>query len=387
MKKYDKERILEIASFIVLGGIILFISINTAEAKKLVGYIINIVNPIIYAAAIAFIVNLLVKPIEKAFITRAKKKNKEIRPRQYRTISIILAFLIFIAFIALAVGMIIPNLSSTVSNLYKSAPALWDKFLDAIDKFKIKQPKLAGIITTAETSLDNLFDKIVNKVKTNFSDIAGTVLSKVKSLSNVLFNFFVGAIIAIGVIAKKEFVIKEFRLILQKLLPSKHYRRTTYVLKLANKKFQIFFKYNIVQAVITGAGTFLVMLVSGMPYKASIPLLITVTQLIPVIGAVVGTVISAILILPVSPVKAIIFVVLCTLVQQIVEKLINPHLMGKELDMPGLLTFLAIIIGGKQFGFIGLICAVPFVSVLYDIYKLQIHPMLTNKKTERSENK
>ena len=91
MKKYDKERILEIASFIVLGGIILFISINTAEAKKLVGYIINIVNPIIYAAAIAFIVNLLVKPIEKAFITRAKKKNKEIRPIQYRTISITLA--------------------------------------------------------------------------------------------------------------------------------------------------------------------------------------------------------------------------------------------------------------------------------------------------------
>ncbi|MBQ6592740.1 MAG: hypothetical protein IJH98_07605, partial [Solobacterium sp.] len=66
---------------------------------------------------------------------------------------------------------------------------------------------------------------------------------------------------------------KEFYAVLNKLLPKKHYKRAKYVLSLANKKFQIFLKYNVVQAVITGAGTFLFMLVTGIPYKISITLL------------------------------------------------------------------------------------------------------------------
>ena len=124
------------------------------------------------------------------------------------------------------------------------------------------------------------------------------------------------------------------------------------------------------------------MLVTGMPYKISISLLITVTQLIPIVGAIVGTAVSALLIAAVSPIKAIIFLILCIIVQQVVEKLINPHLMGKELDMPGILTFLAIVIGGKQFGLIGLICSVPLVSTVYDIYKLKIRPRIYDKKED-----
>ena len=129
-----------------------------------------------------------------------------------------------------------------------------------------------------------------------------------------------------------------------------------------------------------------------MPYKASISLLITVTQLIPIVGAIFGTAVSAILIAPESIIKALIFVALSILVQQMVEKLINPHLLGKELEMPGILTFLAVVLGGKQFGIIGLLCAVPFVSVFYDIYKLKLRPRIysvkgkaENEETEETE--
>ncbi|MBR3738593.1 MAG: AI-2E family transporter, partial [Eubacterium sp.] len=121
------------------------------------------------------------------------------------------------------------------------------------------------------------------------------------------------------------------------------------------------------------------------PYKFSIALLITVTQLVPIVGAIIGTGVSAILIAAISPVKAIIFVVLSILVQQLVEKLINPHLMGKELEMPGILTFLAVILGGKQFGLIGLICGVPLVSVFYDIYTIKLRPRIYEQKQRIKE--
>ena len=275
--------------------------------------------------------------------------------------------------------MVIPNLKDTIVSLYKQAPELWDKFLAFLDKFKVDHPKLAGIITSVENSLNEYYDKVIVYVKEKVSNIASTAISKIKDISNVLINFGLGFIIAFAMLVYKEELVREVFAILNNLLPKKHYRRVHYVIMLANKKFQIFLKYNIVQAVITGIGTFLFMVICGMPYKVSISLLIMVTQLVPIVGAILGTAIGALLIVAESPIKAVIFIVLSIVVQQLVEKLINPHLMGKELEMPGIITFLAVVLGGKQFGLVGLICSVPLVSVVYDVYTLKLRPRIYEK--------
>ncbi len=384
MSNSEKRRLFEIIGIIVFSGLVLFVALNTAEAKKLLNYVIAVFNPFIYGFCIAFILNLVSKQIDNSFAKHARKKGTDYDIKKHRKLSIFISVMVFIAFAALTVGMIIPNLKNTIVSLYKQAPGLWDKFLGFLDTLKIKQPKLASYITTLENNLDTYYDKAVTSLKSNVSNIAGTALEKIKSASNVLLNFGLGLIIAFAILVFKEELVREFYVLLKKLLPEKHYGRLCYVLGLANKKFQIYFKYNLIQALITGAGTLLVMLVSGMPYKISISLLITVTQLIPIIGAIVGTVVSALLIAAVSPIKAIVFIVLCIIVQQVVEKLINPHLMGKELEMPGVLTFLAIVIGGKQFGLIGLICSVPFVSIFYDIYMQKLRPRIYNNKAQKT---
>ena len=386
MKTYDKKRIAEYVTLLFAVGLILFVSLNTDEAKKLLNYVLVILNPFIYGFCIAFILNLVSKQIDKLFKKHDEKKGREFNPKKHRGLSIFLSLLVFLLFAGLTIGMIIPNLKSTAISLYNQAPKLWDSFMKQLDIFKTKQPKLAPYISVFEENLDSYYDKAVTSLKSNISNIISTALTKVKSASNVLLNLGLGFIIAFGALSKKEELVKEMYAILKKLLPGKAYTRVRYVLKLANKKFLIYFKYNLIQALITGAVTFLVMLVSGMPYKISISLLITVTQLIPIVGAIAGTTVSALLIAAVSPIKAVIFVILCILVQQAVEKLINPHLMGKELEMPGVLTFLAIVIGGKQFGLIGLICSVPFVSIFYDIYTLKLRPIIYAKKKEIKEN-
>ena len=388
-KELNKRRIIEALLLVAAIGIVLFIAINTKEAKKLVNYVIVVLNPFIYGFCIAYVLNLFVKIIDGAFAKHAQKKGKEYNMKKHRTLSIIISILALVAFAALAIGLVIPNLKDTIVSLYKQAPELWDKVIAFLDKTKIDHPKLAKYITSAENSLSSYFDKGVEYIKNNVSNIAGKALSKIKDASNVIINFGLGFIIAFAALVYKEELLKEFNAILKKIFPTKHYKRACYVLRLTNKKFQIFLKYNLVQAVITGAGTFLFMLIFNMPYKISISLLITVTQLVPVVGAIVGTVVSALLILPESPIKTLIFVALCILVQQLVEKLINPHLMGKELEMPGIITFLAVMLGGKEFGLMGLICSVPLISVCYDIYTLKLRPRLyasKEKKQTKSDN-
>ena len=374
--KVNKKQIIEVALAIVFLGMVLFLAINTAEAKKLWTYVMTIIKPFVYGGCIAFILNLLVKVIDDAFAKRAAKKGEPYNIKKHRVLSLITAMLIFVAFAGLSIGLIIPNLKDTFVSLYKQAPGLLDKVQDFIDGIVLKHPKWESVITSLENTLDNTINKGLKSLKTNLSDIFSGALSTLKSAGNVLINFALGLIIAFIILMDKEEAAKEGNAVLKKALSPKAYRRTMYILDLANEKFSIYFKYNLIQALITGAGTFLMMLVTGMPYKFSITLLITVSQLIPIVGAIVGTGVSALLIAAVSPVKPLIFVGLSILVQQLVEKVINPHLMGKELEMPGVLTFLAIIIGGKHFGLAGLICAVPFVSIFYDLYMLKFRPRI-----------
>lgn len=385
MEKINKQRITEYLFYLFCGGIILFICLNTTEAKKLLNYVLSVLSPFIYGFCFAFIINLISKQFDKSFVKLSLKRGKEVSPKKYRIYSILISLLILIAFLALSIGLIIPNLRDTVVKLYNQAPELWEKLMDLLDSLKTKQPKLAKYITAFENNIDVYYEKFFTWFKSNLSNLAGTALSKIKSISNVVVNGGIGIVIAFAILLNKEWLKKEFYAILNKLLPKKHYKRAKYVLSLANKKFQIYFKYNLIQALITGAGTFIIMLVTAMPYKISISLLITVTQLIPIIGAIIGTAVGALLIAADNPIKALVFVVLCIVIQQIVEKLINPHLIGKELDMPGVITFLAIIIGGKQFGLVGLICSVPIVSLFYDIYKLKIRPRIYEKSNNKEE--
>ncbi|MBQ7204161.1 MAG: AI-2E family transporter [Eubacterium sp.] len=379
MKAKIDKRFIEALLLILVFGVVLFICVNTKEAKKLVSYAITVLNPFIYGFCIAYVLNLFTNQFDFMLGKIKTKNGNAMSLKTTRIISIIVSLVVVIAVAVLTVVMIIPNLKNTFQKLYESAPALWQSFLDFLDELKVKQPKLASLITTVENSLDSLFEKLTNSVKNNLSDILSKALTGIKSVSNVVVNFAIGLVIAFPLLIHKELLKKEFNTILRRFLNPVAYKRTRYVLDLTNKKFQIFLKYNVIQAVITGAGTLLFMLVTNMPYKISITLLITVSQLIPIVGAIAGTVVAALLILPVSTFKAILFVVLCIIVQQLVEKLINPHLMGKELELPGILTFLAVILGGKQFGLIGLLCAVPTLSVVYDIYTIKLRPRLYSK--------
>ncbi len=380
MKNTEKRRAAEIALAVLVIGAVLFVSLNTSEAKKLVGYIITVLTPFIYGFCTAYVLNLLVKQFDGLLNKHAIKKGREPKRKKNRVWSIVISILIFVAFVALTVGMIIPNLKETIQSLSKQVPELWDKFLEFLNGMKVKQPKLAGLITSLENLLNSAVSKGTAWLKGNWSGLLGSAITKIKGATGVLINFALGCVIAIGMLIYKELLVSEVYMIMRHILNKKWYGYFCYVQELTNKKFQIFLKFNVIQALITGAGTFLIMLIPGMPYTISITLLITVTQLLPIIGAIVGTVVGALLIAAVSPVKAIIFVVLCIVVQQLVEKLINPHLMGKELELPGLITFLAVCLGGKQFGLLGLICAVPVISVLYDIYTIKLRPRLQQEK-------
>ena len=96
---------------------------------------------------------------------------------------------------------------------------------------------------------------------------------------------------------------------------------------------------------------------------------IAFTALIPIVGAFIGCVISALLILMISPVKALIFVIIFLIIQQIEGNLIYPHVVGSSVGLPSIWVLVAVTLGGNLFGVIGMLIFIPLSSILYTLFK------------------
>lgn len=122
------------------------------------------------------------------------------------------------------------------------------------------------------------------------------------------------------------------------------------------------------------------MLVIRLPYALLIGIVIAITALIPIVGAFIGCVVGIILIGLVNPVKAVIFVIMFFVLQQIEGNLIYPHVVGSSVGLPGMWVLMAVTVGGSLFGIVGILTFIPICSVCYALFRLFVNERLKEKR-------
>jgi predicted PurR-regulated permease PerM len=115
------------------------------------------------------------------------------------------------------------------------------------------------------------------------------------------------------------------------------------------------------------------MTIFGMPYAFLVGVLIAFTALIPIVGAFIGCIVGAFLILMDSPVKALIFLIFIIILQQIEGNLIYPKVVGTSIGLPGLWVLAAVTVGGGVMGVGGMLLGVPLAAALYKMLKNNLH--------------
>ena len=109
------------------------------------------------------------------------------------------------------------------------------------------------------------------------------------------------------------------------------------------------------------------MTVFRMPYALLVGVLIMVTALVPIVGAFIGCIVGAFLILMVNPVQAVWFVVMFLVIQQLEGNLIYPKVVGASIGLPGIFVLAAITIGGGIMGITGMLLGVPLTASVYQL--------------------
>ena len=130
---------------------------------------------------------------------------------------------------------------------------------------------------------------------------------------------------------------------------------------------------------------FVAMSILRMPYAMLIAVLIAFTALIPMVGAFIGCVIGALLILMVSPVKALIFVIMFLVLQQVEGNLVYPHVVGNSVGLPSIWVLAAITVGANLMGVIGMILFIPLCSVLYSLFRFYVKNRLKEKEVPKEK--
>jgi len=136
----------------------------------------------------------------------------------------------------------------------------------------------------------------------------------------------------------------------------------------------------IIDSILIGVITFVVISIFKIPYALVISVIVGVTNIIPYFGPFIGAVPCALLLLLISPAKSLTFCILILLIQQFDGNILGPKLIGDRTGMKSFWVLFSILLFGGLFGFVGMIFGVPVFAVIYSVVGNLINKKLAKKE-------
>ncbi len=367
---FEKEKIRQIrnllfwAAALILG--IIYIGNIFSGLKVLVG----ILMPFLIGGAMAFVLNIPMSFYERTLL-KSKRCEKIRRP-----VSIILSIISIVVVFFAVIMIVVPQIGQTISGLAKTIPVFYARVFTELEVLFASNSEIMELLNDFEASSINwqeIFSSIVDFAKNGFGNVFVSTVSLATSVIGGVTNFVIAFVFALYILAQKEELGSQLKRTLRAYLPNKAYKLTIKVCKLLNKNFHNFITGQCTEAVILGTMFVIVMTIFRLPYAVMIGVLIAFTALIPIVGAFIGCAVGAFLILMVSPIKAVIFIVIFLTLQQIEGNLIYPKVVGGSVGLPAIWVLAAVTVGGSLMGLVGMLIFIPLVSTGYALIREDVN--------------
>lgn len=296
-----------------------------------------------------------------------------------RPVSMIVTLLLVAAVVALVFGIVLPELVRTGTNLVVSLPDYFDTAYLWVNKTLEDNPTLLAYVNDLVSQLDweALSSRMLDFLQE--SELIQNIFGTASSLVGGVVTAFIGIVFAFYLLTRKEQLARQCKMILSAFLPRGVVERVVRIARLTSSTFSHFLSGQCTEAVILGFLFFIAMSVFKFPYALLCSVLIGFTALIPIFGAFFGCIVSALLILMVEPQKALWFVIMFLILQQVEGNLIYPHVVGSAVGLPSLWVLVAVTVGGSMFGILGMLFFIPLASVLYAILRDTVYRRLRRR--------
>ena len=363
--------------FIVACSIIIFylgISQLGVVLSKIHGAI-GILQPFIIGFSMAYLLNFILKFYEKKIFENINIKKLKLKQKTKRSFGILFTYATALVVVFLFIKFVLPQVVDSISGLINDIPSYineTNKFIDGtLAKLNIDQQYLRII----NENFNDLVNYII-KVATNFLPLLGGMLTTVASS---IWNIILGIIVSIYLLIDKEKFCALIKKITYAIFPKSASEKILEVSYMSNSIFGKFLIGKIVDSAIIGVLTFFILALCKMPYAILVSVIVGITNIIPFFGPFIGAIPSFIIILFISPVKALWFLVILFIIQQLDGNIIGPKILGDSIGISAFWILFSILVAGKFLGLIGMVIGVPLFAVIYAIVKEIIEGKLKKK--------
>ncbi|WP_034452986.1 AI-2E family transporter [Butyrivibrio sp. AE2032] len=342
------------------SAVVLFILLaHIADIWKGVVSFFAFMKPVITGIIIAYVFNPLSNFYENKLFKNIKKEKLK------WTLSVVLALITILAVIVLLFVAMIPQLGESIATLMGNM----DGYLDALEAFLVNAANGGANLTIFGFSLDsstliNLGASAVGKIEKYFSENMGNLASTTSNIGKGILDVVLGLILAIYFLLDKKRIITNCARLMQLLMSNERYAGVTTYLDRCNSIIIKYISVDLIDGIIVGVVNYIFMLIMGMPYAALISVVVGVTNMIPTFGPIIGAVIGGFILVLINPWHALWFLVFTVAIQTVDGYILKPKLFGDSLGVSALMILIFIILGGRLFGVIGILVAIPAAAIV-----------------------
>ena len=349
---------------LVAFGVLLYVSLqNVQQILGLIGSIIDIFKPFIYGIGLAYLIDTLVRWLHKTWL------------KNHRGLAILLSYMIFIAVIVLLFFAIIPQSIQSVQGIIHN----FDYYIDQIDTGL----QWINSKTGADLSVSNLLkvdsiqigeaiSQFMDKYQYKMVDTGG----QIAQTAVTIFTAFAASIyILLDKYKLKRQVLKT----LYQMLSSEKVDFICRVAMIFDKSTTNFFVGKILDSLIIGVLTFILMLIFKIPCAVLVQTVVGITNIIPIFGPFIGAIPGVLLIFIEDPLKALEFLVIIVIIQQLDGNFIGPKILGQTSNVQAFWILFQIIVGGNTAGVLGMVLGIPVFSVVQTLIQEYQDQVLKSK--------
>ena len=353
-------------------------------------YVLSILSPLIIGLVIAY----LCDPILEFFEYRIFKRlhNGSLK----RGLSLFFTIIVAFSIVAIVAVMMIPQLYLSITELFRNSETYINSLLSwlqtGLNKLTANLPmdivdisdidKLMVLIEDMFGSAENALSELIAELQEIASEgnLWERVWAMLLGLFNSVKNLFIGLFIAFYTLASKEKRVAQIRKFRKAMLSEKSDGKVEDFIALADKTFGGFIFGKILDSLVIGVLTFVLLSIFEVsPYNMLIATFVGLTNVIPVFGPFIGAIPSFFVVLISNPGKAILFLVLILIIQQLDGNIIGPKILGDNTGVSSLCVIIAIAVCSAMWGVVGMIIGVPIFAVVIEMMKRTLEKKLAAK--------
>ena len=338
-------------------------------------------KPVILGVVFAYVLDPLVRLVEDKLLRNFKSR------RIQRFLAVLLT-VIFVGLLIAALAFVLtPQIVDSISmflgnlNLYvRSLQLMLHRLSQTASNWEFG-------LSTLITNGDALLSQLTSVLPENITGLMANFFN----IGRSFFEGFIAVILSFYLLADKDSLVSGYRRFMRAVIPPGPYERIMQFSSTCNVIMVRYLAFSLIDALIVGVANWIFMLIAGMPYAILVSVIVAVFNLAPTFGPIVGAILGAMFLFLVKPWYALWFLLFTLFIQTVDGYFIKPKLFGDQLGVPPVWILVSIIVGGRIFGVVGILLAIPLAAIADYAYQTLIIPKLEarrealNKEHEEQE--